>query len=181
MLAEVFTRSRWLLLFRGVAAGTFGILVLSWPHLTLATLALLFGVYTLVEGTSTVIGARLKLTVCADPQLIGVQGLAGVAIGLIVIGHPGLAASYLVIQIALWTAAIGGIDAIVGLVLLEETGSEWLLLLSGIVPALLGALVLTQLGVGTLGARYYLAISSISASVLLLALVFRLRAYVGRQ
>ena len=84
-------------------------------------------------------------------------------------------------QIALRTIAIGGIDAVVGLVLLEETGSEWLLLLSGIVPALLGALVLTQLGIGALGARYYLAITSISASVLLLALACRLRACVGRQ
>lgn len=181
MLAEVFTRSRWLLLFRGLVAGIFGILVLSWPRPTLATLALLFGVYTLVEGTATVFSARLKLTVCADWQLIGVQGLAGIAVGFIVIGHPGMAAPYLVMQIALRTIAIGGIDAVVGLVLLEETGSEWLLLLSGIVPALLGALVLTQLGIGALGARYYLAITSISASVLLLALACRLRACVGRQ
>jgi uncharacterized membrane protein HdeD (DUF308 family) len=40
----------WLLLLRGVAAIVFGILAFSWPGLTLLTLTLLWGAYTLSDG-----------------------------------------------------------------------------------------------------------------------------------
>lgn len=175
MIAELFTRDWWLLWARGMAAGILGALVLVWPHLSLVTLVSLFGVYALVDGLSTLIGASLQRTRCADWRLIGVQGLAGIAIGVIVFTHPGMTASYLAIQIALRTVAVGGIDGIAGLVLLEETRSEWLLLLSSAVPALFAVLVFAALGPGLLAARWYLVITSIIASVLFTALAFRLR------
>lgn len=180
MLAEDFTRGRWLLLCRGMTAGLLGFLLLGWPRLSLATLAVLFGVYALVDGLSSLMCAGLKRTICADWRLTGVQGLAGIAIGFIVFGHPGMTAPYLLTQIALRTVAVSGIDGIAGIILLEETQREWLLFLSAIAPALIALLVLTQLGAGPLAAHWYLAMSSIIASLFFLALAFRMRTCADR-
>jgi uncharacterized membrane protein HdeD (DUF308 family) len=176
MHAEVFNRSRWLAPSRGVAAGAFGMLIVSWPHLSLARLAALFGAYALVEGALTVIGAGYKPLACADWKLIRLQGLASIAIGIIVFGRPGITASYLMLQIVLRAAAIGGIDSIVGLLLLAQTRRARLLLLAGIVPALVEALALARFGVGALAVQWSLSISSITVCVLLITLTFRLRA-----
>src|SRR5688572_25202236 len=40
----------WLLLLRGAAAVSFGVLAFMWPALTLATLVLMFGAWVLVDG-----------------------------------------------------------------------------------------------------------------------------------
>jgi len=60
MLTEVFTRSKWLIPAWAVAAGIFGILICSWPHLTLARLALLFAAYALGEGIVMDVVAELQ-------------------------------------------------------------------------------------------------------------------------
>jgi uncharacterized membrane protein HdeD (DUF308 family) len=176
MLAEVFNRSRWLAPSRGVAACVFGMLIVSWPQLTLARLAALFGAYALVEGVLTVSGAGYKPLACADWKLIRLQGLASIAIGIIVFGRPGITASYLMLQIVLRAAAIGGIDSIVALLLLAQTRRAALLLLAGIAPALVEALALARFGVSALAVHWSLAISSITVGALLITLAFRLRA-----
>ncbi|MBN9277326.1 MAG: DUF308 domain-containing protein, partial [Hyphomicrobium sp.] len=40
----------WLLLLRGIAAVAFGVLAMVWPAITLISLTLLWGAYTLVDG-----------------------------------------------------------------------------------------------------------------------------------
>ena len=49
-LRDVLARYWWLILLRGIAAIIFGVLAFVWPGITLVTLVLLFGAYTLVDG-----------------------------------------------------------------------------------------------------------------------------------
>jgi hypothetical protein len=56
-MATLLKRSWWILLVRGIAAVLFGVLALVWPRLTVGTLILYFGAFTLVGGISDVIGS----------------------------------------------------------------------------------------------------------------------------
>jgi len=47
---NVLSRNWWLFLVRGLIAIPFGIIALVWPELTLSTLILLFGFYTIFDG-----------------------------------------------------------------------------------------------------------------------------------
>jgi len=46
----VLSRNWWLFLARGLVAIPFGSIALVWPELTLSTLILLFGFYTIFDG-----------------------------------------------------------------------------------------------------------------------------------
>ncbi len=187
MLAVAYHRSRWLAPARGVAAGALALLLIaSWPHLSLARLALLFGAYALAEGSLLVVGASFTSRSHAEGKLTQIQGLAGIAIGLIVFGHPGINAANLMLQIALRAATIGGVDGIVGmagmagLVALRQTRGAGLLLLNAAVPALVEAFIVIRLGIDALAAQWLLAISAIAGAALFIALALRLWACAGR-
>jgi len=49
-IESLFSSHCWALVFRGIAAIVFGVLAFMWPAVVLATLAVLFGYYALVEN-----------------------------------------------------------------------------------------------------------------------------------
>jgi uncharacterized membrane protein HdeD (DUF308 family) len=50
----------WLLLLRGIAATAFGTLAFFWPGLTLLTLTLLWGAYSLSDGIFALFGRDIR-------------------------------------------------------------------------------------------------------------------------
>ena len=50
LMLQALARYWWLILLRGIAAIIFGVLAFIWPGITLVTLVLFFGAFTLVDG-----------------------------------------------------------------------------------------------------------------------------------
>lgn len=88
----------WSLLVRGLLAVALGIAALFWPNATLALLIRLIGLYVLLDGVASLLGALRARELSADL----VPGLLSVAIGLILLFWPDVTSRLLLIAFGLW-------------------------------------------------------------------------------
>src|SRR5687768_5599793 len=93
------------LALRGLVALLFGLVVLFWPGLVLTVLAVLFGIYALVDGAITFVPALRSPDRGTQRSLPLVEGAVGIVAGLVALLWPGLTASGLVYVIAGWAVA----------------------------------------------------------------------------
>jgi len=87
---ETLARNWWLLVFRGLAAIAFGVLTFMWPGASLASLVLLFGAYSMVEGFTS-----LMLAVTRAEGRTGVwilHAIVGIGAGLLTFSYPAITA-----------------------------------------------------------------------------------------
>ena len=103
-------RSWWGVLLTGLAAVVFGVLVLTWPGLTLATFITLFGIFAIAYGAIYGLGSLLG---AGDHRWTGaLVGLAGIAAGVAALVWPDLTALGLLYIIAAWAIATGAFDLV---------------------------------------------------------------------
>ena len=130
---EAVTAWSWVsLAVRGVAALAFGLVTLIWPGPTLDVLVLLWGAYTLVDGVSLLaaVVSGAPGTRAHRPLLI-VEGIAGVAAGIVTFAWPGITALVLLYLIAAWAAVIGVVEIGGAVHHRPEIRHHWLLVLNG--------------------------------------------------
>ena len=95
------------LALRGLVALLFGLVVLFWPGLVLAVLALLFGLYAVVDGTITFWPALRSSDQSTRRWLPLAEGAVGIIAGLIALLWPGLSIDGLVNVIVGWAVVTG--------------------------------------------------------------------------
>ena len=177
-------RSWWLLALRGVAGILFGIGAFVWPGATLAALVLLFGAYVLVDGVFALIAGISMRRQMNRWWLIALEGVAGIILGVLTFRSPDVTALVLLTFIAVWSI-ITGVFAIATAVQLRKViANEWLMILSGVVSIIFGALLVVQPGPGALSIVWLLGAYALLFGILTLMLSFRLRSMretVGRR
>ncbi|MFO0574530.1 MAG: HdeD family acid-resistance protein [Polyangia bacterium] len=161
------------LALRGALSIVFGVLALIWPGLTLATLVLLFGAYSLADGAFAIVAALRRH---ARSWPLVVEGAVGIAAGLGAFLWPGLTALALVYLIAAWAVVTGALEIAAAVRLRRVIQGEWLLALSGVASIALGLLLMARPGLGALALVGLLAAYAIVFGGLLLGLALRLRA-----
>jgi uncharacterized membrane protein HdeD (DUF308 family) len=174
MLTQL-TRNWWAVALRGVVALLYGVLALVWPGLTLEILVLFFGAYALVDGVFAIIAA---LTNRAGPDrwwVLLLEGLVGIAAGIITFLRPGLTTLVLLYVIAFWAIVTGVLEIVAAIRLRKEIQGEWMLALSGIASLALGVLLLLFPATGALTVAWLIGIYAILFGVMLLSLGLRLR------
>ena len=161
---------------RGVAALAFGILTLIWPGLTLWALVLLFGAYALVDGVFA-----LAHAVTNDASSRGsrgwlvVEGLFGIAAGIIAFVWPAITALALLYLIAAWAIVTGAVEIATSVELRNASRDWWLLLLAGILSIVFGVLLMITPGPGVLVITWLIGWYALFFGGMLLALAWRLR------
>jgi uncharacterized membrane protein HdeD (DUF308 family) len=168
-------RRWWLLALRGVVAILFGLAALVWPGITLAVLVWLFGAYALVDGVFAV-GAAVRAR-GEQPHWWGLllEGVAGIAAGVVTLLWPGLTAIVLLYLIAAWAIVTGILEIVAAVQLRREIANEVWLALSGLLSVLFGLAVAIWPGAGALALIWLIGAYAVVFSVLLLALAVRLR------
>ncbi len=171
--------SWWLLLLRGVAAIAFGVLAIFWPAITLISLTLLWGAYTIVDGVFALwaaisgrAGARM-----GPRWWLAISGVVSILAGLAAFFWPGMTAFILLIFIGIWAIIIGVLTIWGAIQARKEIEGEWVLGLFGLLSILFGLLVLFQPGAGALSLIWTIAGYSIAAGILLIVLAFRARKF----
>ena len=180
------TLSWWALALRGVLAVIFGIVALRWPGLTIEVLVLFFGANALVDGVLALIAAFRGSATGARWWGMLLQGILGIATGIIVLlmwGTPLIAfvVYALVIVIAAWAIVIGIFEIVAAVRLRKEIQGEWLLALRGVLAIIFGVVLLMRPLVGALAVVWVIGVFSIALGLLGLVLAFRLRSHQQRR
>jgi uncharacterized membrane protein HdeD (DUF308 family) len=173
-LLDALARNWWLLLLRGIAAILFGVLAFVWPGITLVTLVLLYGAFALVDGVCAV-AAAIMGGVPGARWWLAVVGLCGIIIGVLTFMWPGVTALVLLLFIATWAIVVGIFQIVGAIKLRREIDNEWMLILSGAVSVLFGALLLIRPGAGALALVWIIGIYAILFGILNIAFALRLR------
>jgi len=167
----------WVALVRGLFAILFGVLTFVWPGISLLSLVILFGVYSLMDGVVALYGAitgRGQISRSSLWWLLFV-GISGIAAGLVTFVYPQVTALVLVIFIGAW-ALVRGIFEIIGAIRLRrEIEREWLLIFAGLLSVLFGLVLLLNPGAGALALLWLIGGYAIAFGIILVWLAFRLR------
>jgi uncharacterized membrane protein HdeD (DUF308 family) len=170
-------RNWWIELVRGIAAIVFGLLAFVLPGVTLLTLVILYGAYALADGVFALIAAIRGEAGPAPRWWLAVVGALGVAAGLATFLWPGLTALILAIFIGAWSLARGVFEIVGAIRLRKEIDNEWLLILSGLLSVVFGAVVLLMPGAGALAIVWIIGAYAIALGALHVGLALRLRTH----
>jgi uncharacterized membrane protein HdeD (DUF308 family) len=163
----------WAFALRGAAAIVFGVLAFAWPGLTLTVLVLFWGAYALVDGILTLLAAFR--TGQDHRWALMIEGIAGIAAGVVTFFWPGLTALVLVYIIAFWALLTGVLEVVAAFRLRRVIHNEWWLGLSGLASLIFGIVLVISPGAGALALIWLIAAYAIVFGVLLLGLALRLR------
>jgi len=176
-MLTLYARTWWVMALRGLIAIIFGVLTLIWPEIAVEALVLLFGAYVLVDGIFAIISAIGGRKEHRQWWLVLLEGIAGVAFGVITIGWPRITTVVLLLLIAGWAVATGILQIVAAILLRKELKSEWLLILGGILSLVFGVLLAIQPQAGAIALVWLIGAYAVVFGVLLIALAFRLRGW----
>jgi uncharacterized membrane protein HdeD (DUF308 family) len=176
-MLSLYARTWWAVGLRGLLSILFGVLVLIWPEIAVEALVLLFGAFVLVDGVFAIISAVRGRDEHRQWWLVLLEGIAGVAFGLVAVGWPRITALVLLLLIAGWAIATGILEIVAAILLRRELRGEGLLILSGILSLVLGVLLAIRPQAGAVAFAWLIGVYAILFGVLLIALAFRLRGW----
>src|SRR4029078_12654072 len=174
----VYTSSWWALVLRGLAAIAFGVLAFVWPHITLTALVLLWGADALVDGAFAIAAGVKSHGENKRWWVLLLEGILGVAAGLVAFLVPGITALVLLILIAAWAMVTGAFEIAAAIQLRKYIKGEWWLALAGVASVLFALALLFNPAAGALAVVWLIGAYSIVFGVLLIVLGVRLHSMV---
>jgi uncharacterized membrane protein HdeD (DUF308 family) len=163
----------WATVLRGLLAIGVGILAWYRPDIFWASLVLVFGVYAVVDGVFAIVSAIKAES--RDRALHLLEGLLGIAVGIIVFLYPDQAGTAIVLVIGIWAVATGVVEIASAIRLRQEIEDEWLLGLGGVLSVILGAILIARPQFGQVTTTYVLGTYGLIFGAVLILLGLRLR------
>jgi uncharacterized membrane protein HdeD (DUF308 family) len=166
----------WIPLVRGILAIAFGIVVMAYPFHAIGVFIILFGAFVFADGVLNIITSlRFAHPDSGSWWMVLVQGIFGVAIGVLTFLWPGLTAATLGTLVALWAVVTGVLEIVAAFRLRRSVPGEILLIISGILSVVIGAWLFISPIVALLALTWLIGFYAIFGGVTLIALAFRLR------
>ncbi len=180
MFAHLLSRYWWMILLRGLLSILFGIMVLAWPGISLATFVMLFALFVIADGIGNVITALGGRGGHANWWVLLLVGLAGIAVGILSFLNPAVTAVVLVFYIAFWAIGTGLLTIFAAIRLRSEIEGELWLALGGLLSVIFGVFLVARPGEGVLAVLTLIACYAIVAGVIQLILAFKARGFVNK-
>jgi len=173
-VVALLARSWWVLLLYGLGALVFGAVAILQPLAAATALAWAIGVMAVVEGVISLV-ALFGGNSGVSRSWLAVYALASLVFGVLAVINPLATASVLVLLLAVWLI-VAGIHRIVFAVRVRRhIQGEWLLILSGVLAIVLGALLVANPLAGVAVTTLWIGIGSLIYGVLQVVVAFRLR------
>jgi uncharacterized membrane protein HdeD (DUF308 family) len=139
----------WTFVVRGVLALILGVLAFVMPTQSLLVYTLVFGAFSFVDGVFGLIAAVRRISKGERWGWLMINGLLGIAIGIVVVVSPLVTTLVLAIfmwaSIAFWSAFTGVGQVMAAIRLRKEIKGEFWLLLSGLISVAFSVVVLWML------------------------------------
>jgi uncharacterized membrane protein HdeD (DUF308 family) len=164
-----------LLLIRGIVGVVIGIVAFLLPGVTIAALVVIFGIYAFIDGATNLMWGITRRAAQGRAWVHALQGVVGIAAGVLTFIWPGVTALALIMFIGAWAIVTGAIEVAAAIKLRKEISGEWLLALSGLLSIAFGLLVLTFPFAGAVSISWVLGSYAMIGGVVLIALGVRLR------
>jgi uncharacterized membrane protein HdeD (DUF308 family) len=174
-MLEQLTRHWWVLALRGVLAILFAVIAFSWPGITLLSLVWIWGAYAFVEGVFTLVAAARAAEQSQRWGMLLLEGLCGIAAGIIAFAWPGITALVFVYLLAAWAIVTGILEIVAAVRLRKMIQGEWLLGLGGVLSVLLGLFIMARPGAGLVAWVWVIGIYALLFGIVQIALALRLR------
>ena len=180
-LVTLMSRYWWVLLLRGILSIVFGIVALSYPGMTLALLVLFFAAFAFMDGISNVFHAFSGRKDNESWWVLLLEGLLGIAFGVITFQAPGISAMVLLLYMGFWAMATGVLRIILAARLRNEIDGEWWMVLGGLASILFGVIMVARPGAGALAVLTLIGFWSILTGIFLVLVSFRVKSVGGRR
>ncbi len=174
-MLDLISKYWWAFVLRGVISIIFGILAYTWPGMTLTILIFLFGAYSLIDGIFALIGAIAGKQHSDRWWVLLLEGIVGIAIGIMAFLAPGITTLALLMYIAFWALLTGLLEIIAAVRLRKEIEGEWWMILSGVASIIFAVLLFLYPSSGALAMVWIIAAYAILFGVFLIMLGFKLR------
>jgi uncharacterized membrane protein HdeD (DUF308 family) len=161
-----------LFLVRGVIALIAGFVAFAWPGITIAVLVGIFAAYAIIDGV-----ANLYLAFSGHGRVWSqaLQGIVGIAAGVLTFFWPGITALALIILIAARAIVVGALEIAAAIRLRRIIHGEWMLGLSGLVSIMFGMLIVAFPAAGAVGISWMLGTYALFIGILFVGLGIKLR------
>lgn len=163
-------RAWWLILITGILCIAAGIIVLAAPDISLATLAVVAGVFLLIDGIVDVLGSLSKQA--EHRGVLALLGILTVVVGVVLVRHPGTAIVAIALLIGIWLIARGIVHFIEAFLTVD--GRAWMLLVAA-VELVAGIVIVSAPGIGVATLAILVGIAFILRGILSCVLAFALR------
>jgi uncharacterized membrane protein HdeD (DUF308 family) len=171
---KVLARNWWALALRGAAAILLGVLALLMPGVTVATLALTFAAYLLLDGVFAIL-AGIRASRHHERSLPFIlEGVVSLVAGIVAALWPAASLFALVFLIAAWSV-ITGFAEVMGAWRMDRTHGKWAWGVGGVLSILFGLSMWVLPALGLLALAWGVAAYLIAFGVLALVTAFRLR------
>ncbi len=166
----------WTFLVRGIIAIVFGVVIVASPGIAIAVFILFFAGFAFADGIMALVAAFRS---DVNRGWLIVEGIAGIALGILAFLHPGTTlatlALFLAYTIAAWALLTGVTEVVMAIRLRKEIDNEWFLILIGILSIVLGLYLLFAPGVALVAWVYYVAFYAFLSGIGFIAFAFRLK------
>lgn len=175
---DFWAKNWWALALRGAFGILFGVLAFVLPGVTVLTLIILFAAYMLADGVLAIIAGVRAARRNEKSWPMFLEGVADLVAGGIAAVLPGITLFVLVYLFGFWAIVSGGFMVAAAL-RRREGRREWLLVVSGAVSVLWGALIIfwliTQPLVSVLAVVWWIGFYAFAFGIVLLVEAFALR------
>jgi uncharacterized membrane protein HdeD (DUF308 family) len=160
---------------RGVLAILFGIIAIAWPGKTALVVAVVIGVFAVVDGVIDLIDA-IRHRGVPGVGLRVFLGIVSLLFGIIILVWPAKTIGFMVILIAIWSIVIGLLQIIANVGIRKEAPGAWIWgVISGALGVIFGILVLFNLGIGLVALVWLMGIWAIVFGIALIVLGIQVR------
>lgn len=174
-MIEHLARFWWLFVLRGVMALIFAVVAFIWPAITLSILVVFLGAYLFVDGLFSLVHGFRIMKRDNHWWVLVLEGVLGIAAGLVALFMPGITVVFLVALIALWSVVTGILEIVLAVRLRKELKNEWMLVLAGVFSLLFGILLFAQPLAGVVVIAWWLGVYALVFGLFLVMAGLRLK------
>lgn len=166
MVKDWLSLSWQVMVVRGIVGVVFGVVAMAWPIGTVVALVVLWAVWALLDGIGAFAQAFGQGVTWGARILLIVLGVIGLAAALMGFFRPGVTAVALTWILGIWLI-VRGVFEVIGAFVAQTGTSRWLLVLSGLLDVLLGALFAANPGRSAVTVAFVLGLVALVWGVVL--------------